>query len=290
MKVKINDIIQLAVAILLIIAATTTQSYNFYVFLRWTVFLLSAFVVYKVKDRIVAVILIAGIGILFNPILPFTFKKETWHIIDFVLGLLLIIIIDWKGYKNALSPKGKPIYKLVLTYLYSVLGIIGIYWFITTGIRVNPFHEYLLITQSKVANGFITDYNEYQDMVFIPDSQGGGTEDVTDSEYKYEFTTENGKKIAEWSEDVIINQDFTGNPIPIKVEYLPNNPEINRVKDGTNQCKTLKEFIWERLVLDLTIFLFLVALIVSESFKATRKYLNESKILLAQNESSTNAQ
>jgi|GEM_PF-4062321 len=70
---------------------------------------------------------------------------------------------------------------------------------------------------------------------------------VADYIYDYNFTTQDGKVINDISSDLGYMPYFKIRPLPILVEYLPDNPEINRIKDETSQCKKLGEFIWRKL-------------------------------------------
>jgi len=274
MKVKINDIIQLAVSILLIIAATTALPYNYYVFLKWTIFILSIFVVYKVKDRIVAVIFISAVGILFNPILPFTFKKEIWHIIDFVLGLLLILSIDWKEYKNSLSPKGKLVFNLIKNCFWGTLLLIVAFGFVIyEGDFNNPYHEFLLITKATAAKGFIT-YSEEQE-------NDGENSPAFDVYYEYTFTTKEGKIIKDHANDRSSEsgylKDANTKPITIEVEYISSDPQIHRIKNMTKQANTILDFLLRRIGLGIILLLMFCSFGFLMIMNAIKKYLTESK-------------
>ncbi len=175
----------------------------------------------------------------------------------------------------------KLILNLIKNCFWGVLALIAALWFVRYLIQVNPYYEYMLITKSKIAIGFITNVDEYEDEVEIPDYQGGGSEMVTVDNYGYTFTTQDGKVINDRSSDLGYMKEFKGKPLSIQVEYLPNKPEINRVKDKTNQCKTIGEFIWRRLGLGL----FLLVIFLSIGFELIRKaikdYLKESRALIA---------
>ena len=147
------------------------------------------------------------------------------------------------------SLKHKPLFNLIKNCFWGVVAISVAFWIVSYAMKVNPYHEYLLITKGITANGFITKAEEYEDEVDIPDAQGGGSEAVTKVYYEYDFTTEAGKIINGRSSELEGIQDFKGKPIPIQVEYLKDNPDINRVKDATSQCKTIGEFIWRRICL-----------------------------------------
>jgi hypothetical protein len=240
---KLLDILlKLGIITILIIAVITKQPYIYFVFVRGTVFTISIYFAFKLR-HVGNVIFFCTFAILFNPFIQFGFSKEIWRLIDIIVSAIIALSIDWKGYRESLLPKGKLIYYLIKNCFWGVVASIAAFWFIFSIIDVNPFHEYLLITKGITTNGFIINSEEYEDEVDIPDSQGGGSEPVTVDNYKYTFITQDGEVINNWSSDLGYIKVFTGKPLPIQVEYLSNNPEINRVKDMTNQCNTIAEFL-----------------------------------------------
>ena len=251
---KLFDILlRILTATILVVAVWTTQSHNYYVFLHWFIFLCSIYFAYRTKDVVgvwgirFGVLFFSATAILFNPFMQFAFPKPTWRIIDMVLIADLLLFLKVKEYAESLSQKGKLIYNLTKQCIYGVAALVVAIWFVSYMVKVNPYHEYQLITNSKIANGFITNVEEYEDEVEAPEAQGGGSAMVTVDIYDYNFTTQDGKVINDRSSDLGYMQDFKSKPLPIQVEYLPDNPKINRVKDETSQCKTLGEFIWRKL-------------------------------------------
>lgn len=97
---KLTDILlKLGVIAVLIVAATTKQQYSYYTFVRWVVVAVSLYFAYKSYDRkqIGLVIYFFIVAILFNPLKPFWFQKETWHLIDWIVSAITLITIyfDW---------------------------------------------------------------------------------------------------------------------------------------------------------------------------------------------------
>lgn len=241
-------LLKLATIVVLVVAATTKQHYNYYTFVHWYIFATSIYLAVKSRENgIFTIVLFSAFAILFNPFREFIFSKHIWGIIDLIVSALILLTIDWKGYKESLSPERKLIYNLSKQCIYGVAALIASIWFVSYSIKVNPYYEYQLITKSKIANGFITKVEEHKDEIDIPDAQGGGSEMVTVDSYDYNFTTQDGKVINARSSDLGYMPNFKNEPLPIRVEYLPYNPRINRVKDETSECKTLGEFIWKRL-------------------------------------------
>lgn len=246
MNKHFDTLLKLGIIIILIVAATTTQRYIFYNFVHWSVFISSIYFAYKSKQQIgiyeirYLLIFFCAIAILFNPFIPFNFSKNTWTIIDIIAFLFIVIDLNWKGYIQSLPTKNKLVYILVKRCIWILVGtVVGAVVFAYM-VNVNPYDEFLLITKSATANGFITKAEEYQD---------GSSETGTNIYYEYHFTTPDGKIITDKSSELGGIEDFKDESIPIKVEYLPNNPKVNRVKDATNQCASIGEFIWRRILI-----------------------------------------
>lgn len=86
----------------LLLAAILPLPYGFYTFLRLTVFLGSMFLAhtfYK-QDRLNIVLLLAGIAILFNPILPVYLSRELWLPIDIVSAVIFFFVGNKLGVKT----------------------------------------------------------------------------------------------------------------------------------------------------------------------------------------------
>lgn len=79
--------------VLLLLAIPAIWPYNFYILLRWVIFIASLFIAYgfyQSKLNFWAGIF-AVIGIVFNPLMPFYFDKSTWVIIDLICAVLYFI-------------------------------------------------------------------------------------------------------------------------------------------------------------------------------------------------------
>ena len=285
MNKHFDTLLKLGIIVILIVAATTKQHYNYYTFVHWSVFISSIYFAYKSKQQIgiygirFFLIFFFAFAILFNPFIAFDFRVTTWRIIDIIVCLLIAITLDWKEYIASLSARHKLRYLLVKGCIWGVVAVVAAVWFVIGLIKVNPFDEYLLITKGLITNGFITNAEEYEDEVYIPDSQGGGSETVTNVYYKYQFTTQDGRTITDVSSELGGIEDFKGKQIPIQVEYLRNDPKVNRVKDATNQCITLGEFIWRRILLCGGILIWACSIGFFLIKNAIQKYLTASKEL-----------
>lgn len=72
--------------------AIAKHPYNFYVFTRWTVFLVCCWGLWICRPRVWPSFAPAyiAVGVFFNPLLPFHFQRSTWHILDAIAGIVLL--------------------------------------------------------------------------------------------------------------------------------------------------------------------------------------------------------
>lgn len=97
----IDAVIKAVVIIVLIIAAATNQEYSFYTFTRWLVMSVSIYLTYKslIHNQKGFLIFYITTALIFNPFYKVWFQKKTWHLIDYLLAaiFLIIIIFEWKS-------------------------------------------------------------------------------------------------------------------------------------------------------------------------------------------------
>lgn len=89
-------------AILFLLGALGDNPYDYYQFLRWAMLIIGgylAYLFYKLGNKIWLWIF-GAIVLLFNPIVPFTFQRDTWQIIDVVVAIIFTISIFKKYEKN----------------------------------------------------------------------------------------------------------------------------------------------------------------------------------------------
>lgn len=88
----------------LALAATGRQPYNFYVLTRWTVFLVCCWGVWEYRNHVRPWMMVSyiALGVIFNPIHPFRFKRERWEWIDLGAAMALTIkgVVQTKGRKD----------------------------------------------------------------------------------------------------------------------------------------------------------------------------------------------
>jgi arginine exporter protein ArgO len=99
MNRTINTVIKLGVIAILLVAALAQQQYSYYTFVRWAVMTSSLYFAYTTfrQQQTGLTIYFVVLAILFNPIKPFWFQKETWHLIDYVVLAITLVSIyfDW---------------------------------------------------------------------------------------------------------------------------------------------------------------------------------------------------
>jgi hypothetical protein len=75
------------------VAAAGGHPYSFYTTTRWVVFLVCCWGAYQNCKMLPNWIFVGFIviGVLFNPLIPFRFKRDLWQVIDISSGILLIV-------------------------------------------------------------------------------------------------------------------------------------------------------------------------------------------------------
>jgi hypothetical protein len=110
----------------------------------------------------------------------------------------------------------------------------------------NPFNEYRLITNPTTVNGFINKVEQESDVVEYNDSRSAAV--VYFYYYEFTFKLPNGRTIqGGGKENGDIPEylaDVAKTPYQIIVEYLSDNPKVNRVKGMESGNKTL--YAWLR--------------------------------------------
>jgi hypothetical protein len=81
--------------ILLLLGIPTGWPYSYYIFLRWAIFILSIYTTYVcyVSKLTVWTLILGGIALLFNPIMPIYLSKSTWVLLDFLSAVVFFIAI-----------------------------------------------------------------------------------------------------------------------------------------------------------------------------------------------------
>src|SRR5437899_4925061 len=134
MTPAIFTILRLVTAALLF-WALGKHSHNYYVLLRWLVFLTGAWGAYRsyqeTFDKWFFVVFHLALVVLFNPLLPFTFERSFWNFLNVVAGLVIfmsIFIIDSSAVENFLESKSGSAFGFALGSVWSIgLSLLGIF-------------------------------------------------------------------------------------------------------------------------------------------------------------------
>ena len=116
--------------------------------------------------------------------------------------------------------------------LLAGIAIPSVYLWLWYTFYPNTINEYLLIThKTVVANGFIVKAEQIED--YVETNNDRTIEKTINFTFEYNFTLPTGKTITSFGSEVgplpdhLVNVETT--PYPVEVEYLPNDPTINRV-------------------------------------------------------------
>ena len=107
--VKYRNVVAV-ISVFMLLLAIPRLPYGYYIFLRWVVSLsalFSAWVAHSLEKRS-WVIVMGGIAILFNPIVPVHLTKETWVVIDLIVAVLFLISIFQIRPKDQVLSERKP--------------------------------------------------------------------------------------------------------------------------------------------------------------------------------------
>jgi hypothetical protein len=283
MNKYIEMIMKLGIIAVLLVAVTTRQHQNYDIFVHWTVFATSICLAYKSRSAgILAVILFCVFAILFNPFRSIELSNKMWWLIQLLTAILIFLTIDWKSFKEAHTAKQNLIYNLIkgcfLGIAAFLLAIAFLYYLVG-----NPYHEFLLITQAKTANGLITYSEESTDVV---EPEGRSASQVYDVYYEYSFTTVEGKKNKSHATDRNSESGYlkgvNEKPMPIEVEYIAGAPEINRIKGMNNQAQTITEFLWRRVGLGIVLLLLFTSIGFAITRNAIKTFIIQNKALAEQ--------
>lgn len=94
MKLSNQKILTIIASGLLFVALFDGLPYEFFTLLRFAVCAVGIYIAYKryeLNNNSLLVWLFGGIAILFNPIIPIHLDRETWLIIDLIVGLLFVL-------------------------------------------------------------------------------------------------------------------------------------------------------------------------------------------------------
>jgi uncharacterized membrane protein YccC len=90
--------------------ATGKHPYNFYILVRWVVFLTCCSGIWLSRGRIWPSFAPAyiAVGLVFNPLLPFHFQRSTWHALDIAAGSILVLSFAFSSVPNDSNNNTRP--------------------------------------------------------------------------------------------------------------------------------------------------------------------------------------
>lgn len=192
-------------------------------------------------------------------------------IINFITNRLLYQLNEKRKIQFAFSKS---------IFLGIAFPIVAMYfWFNSRG---NPLNEYRLITNPTTAIGFINKIEQESDVVEYNDSRSAA--EVYFYIYEYTFKLPNGSiilgggtlngDIPEYLADV------ENKPYQVIVEYLSNNPNVNRVKGFSNAKTNVYEWFRYTLLVGVIVLIFFSScgfIIIKSGLKEYRGGLQKLK-------------
>jgi hypothetical protein len=139
----------------------------------------------------------------------------------------------------------------------------------------NPMNDFRLITNSKIANGQITEAKVAEELVEANDGRTGKLAYYYG--YKYDFVLPSEESITSWGKEDGDIPEHLANlqyPYPVQIEYLEENPKISRVKGMKSNDTTIPQWIRHKVAIPFVIFL----LLCYWGYTIIRNSLNEHQI------------
>ena len=96
MKINNKNILTIIASGFLFIALSSGLPYGYFTLLRFVVCVIGGYLAYKIYENnkeSLWVWAFGGIAILFNPIFPIYLKRETWTVIDLIVGVFFVLSI-----------------------------------------------------------------------------------------------------------------------------------------------------------------------------------------------------
>lgn len=104
MKLFNKNILTFIVCAFLFIALFDGLPYGYFTLLRFVVCAVGAYLAYKTYEgnkESIWVWLFGGIAVLFNPIIPIHLQRETWWVIDLIVGVFFLLSMFTIKVKNS---------------------------------------------------------------------------------------------------------------------------------------------------------------------------------------------
>ncbi len=168
--------------------------------------------------------------------------------------------------------------EIVFSYRKKIFFLIAIpifaFWFFFNPLIRKPYNELLLITNSKTIQGYIS--NPEQQSEEVEQNDGRTTGQRNFFTFEYTFTLPNGRVIKSyWEENGSLSKylDRSKNPYNIEVEYLPDNPEVSRVR-GMDSPESIYEWFRYTIIIKLVVIILCIYTIFYYFRYFTKEYNN----------------
>jgi hypothetical protein len=177
-------------------------------------------------------------------------------ILALILNFIINLLLDY------ISEKKRIQVKLIRSISIGLsIPVVGVWlWYSSYN---NPFNEFKLIINSRTAVGYINKAGQTSDIVEYNNDRS--SKEVYSYYYEFSFYDTNGRAftgfgtengfIPEYLEDLNIR------PHQVIVEYLPDDPGVNRVRGMPSSRKTIYE--WLRFPILIGVLIFLVCIIIA---------------------------
>ena len=155
--------------------------------------------------------------------------------------------------------------KAAKTAFWGIVLLVGALWF-WHALVGNPLDDLALIRRAHIAPGFIVDTWEDAES-----GDEGGTHWFHGA--LYTFRLPDGREITQRTRDGSGRlkarfRDLT-HPVPIEVEYIPDNPTVSRIKGSGSP--TVFDWLWRKLAL----IGLLLALLLAPGYSMLRSVIKE---------------
>ena len=242
------------IAVFLVLWAIGQHSHNYYVFLRWFLFLTAAWGAYRAYRDLhrewIFILMHIALAILFNPILPFTFQKSTWTIFNVISAWVLLMSVAVLDYE--------PLEQFIGTTIgNAVRAVFRVAWGVGL-ILVGALLIYSAV--DRILNGWWLWKNAQQARAqivtvahrveFVESETRAGY--VHSYEVKYSFDVERQHFLGRASlshnpltEDIDEDDEITpATPTYLEVQYQGTNPQNNRaIGEGSLLIEVLPAFL-----------------------------------------------
>jgi hypothetical protein len=245
------------------------HSYNFYIILRWSVFIVSAYGAWRSaqKKEYYFVLVHVAAAVIFNPFTPLHFERSVWNFIDGIAALFFFIsifVIDSGPFDNfSESTAGKVMGNCIMILFAAGFLLIGVWVLWETGERLIGAIRLKNNSKQTIAN--IIDVEQRTESTEV-----SGREKYYEAFYvDYKFKSEDGR---EFEGGAKLTSAPEGNTI--NIEYEKSNPNNSRaLEDNEN---SLADAIMMTIIMSLVAVLTIVY-----TFGSIKRRFNEVRKIIS---------